>query len=94
MGVGRGGGDINIKMLGRASRLIPWIRGSPAKKAQQTEHRLSLSSLARPADGLLGLGSPGLVLEPLIQGSRLTKMGHKKSRLPFRLMTEKVDPKI
>ena len=35
---------------------------------KQTERKPSLALLARPAEGFLDLGCPGLVLEPLIQG--------------------------
>ena len=43
---------------------VPWIRGSPTKKAKKG----TFASLARPTDGFLDFGRPGLVLGPLIQG--------------------------
>ena len=43
---------------------VPWIRGSPTKKAKKG----TFASLARPKDGFLDFGRLGLVLGPLIQG--------------------------
>ena len=52
----------------------------PYKKAQQTERRKG-TSLARSADGFLGLGRPGLVLEPLIQGNVNQSLPHANEQL-------------
>ena len=41
------------------------LQKSPANRAMKG----NFASLARTADGFLGLGWPGLVLEPLIQGN-------------------------
>ena len=49
--------------------ISPWISGPPYRESQANTEKKGILSLARPADGFLGLRRLGLVLEPLIKGT-------------------------
>ena len=53
------------------------LQKSPANRAKKG----NFASLGRTADGFLGLGRPGLVLEPLIQGNVNQYLPHANEQL-------------
>ena len=55
------------------------LQKSPANRAKKG----NFASLARTADGFLGLGRPALVLEPLIQGNVNQYLLHPNEQLSF-----------